>query len=192
MEEIKESVKADILTILDKVIEIMEVKENSDVYEIKNLSNHTIHSASIFQDSYSIPVAVFIYSIYKMIERKALDDKEYAKIQEQLKYARLYLKDNRIHDYKKIIDNLFKIISAADKRFKIFFQEVIEKAKINKGSKLYEHGISMSRAAELMGLSTWELMSYIGKTTLEEQTPGQIKISPRKRMSNALQAFDLE
>ncbi|MDP2750293.1 MAG: hypothetical protein Q8O89_05675 [Nanoarchaeota archaeon] len=190
MEIMKESVKVDILAILDKVLEIMEERDDRDVYEIKELSNHTIHSASIFQDSYSMSIAVLMYSLYKIIERKILDDKNYRNIQDDLKHARTYLRQNDVHNYMISIGSILKSISGIDKRFKVFIQEVVEKAKINKGGKLYEHGLSISKAAELMGLSSWELASYVGKTAFDENyLPG--KVTVKKRLSNAMDAFGI-
>ena len=47
-------------------------------------------------------------------------------------------------------------------------QEVIEEAKIKKGYKLHEHGISLGRTAEILGISQWELMNYVGKTKISD------------------------
>ena len=44
------------------------VKEE-DVIELKRLSNKTIHSASIHQDTDSIMIAVILYSLSKILER---------------------------------------------------------------------------------------------------------------------------
>ena len=65
-----ETIKKDALHILDGVIEILKVKEQKDVIEIKNLSNHTIHNASVFQDDCSVSIAVVIYALSKIVERK--------------------------------------------------------------------------------------------------------------------------
>ena len=191
-EDVRESVKKDILAILDQVIAIMEDKKESDVYEIKELSNHTIHSASIFQDTYSTSLAVLVYSLYKIIERKILDDKNYKNLLEELKYARLYLRDGKLHEYKKSMDKLFSEISRVDKQFRIFMQHVLEKARVNKGSKLYEHGLSIAKASELMGISQWELSSYVGKTAMVDIGEPETAVNVRKRIAVALKAFGVE
>ena len=61
---------------------------------------------------------------------------------------------------------LYCIISTIDSKLKLYIGEVITQAEIKKGSKLYAHGISLGRAAEVLGISQWELMFYIGKTKL--------------------------
>ena len=47
-----------------------EAIKNEDVIALKNLSNQTIHTASTEQDTDSITLAVVIYSMSKVLERK--------------------------------------------------------------------------------------------------------------------------
>ena len=42
------------------------------------------------------------------------------------------------------------------------------KSRINKASKIYEHGLSMEQTAELLGLNLWDLSSYIGQSPVSE------------------------
>ena len=41
-------------------------------------------------------------------------------------------------------------------------------AEINKAFKIYEHGISSEKTAELLGVSLWDLSSYIGQSSISE------------------------
>ena len=45
-----------------------------DAVKIKELSNQTIHSASIYQDPDNIAIAVVLYALSKLVERKAYQD----------------------------------------------------------------------------------------------------------------------
>ena len=65
-----EVVKKDILKVLSDVAAILQVEEEKDVAELRELSNHTIHNASIFQDEDSVSIAILIYSLSKVIERR--------------------------------------------------------------------------------------------------------------------------
>ena len=56
--------------ILRILIETRRAIENDDPATIKELSNQTIHTASTSQDPDNIAVAVIVYSISKIIERK--------------------------------------------------------------------------------------------------------------------------
>ena len=74
----------------EHVIKILEQAKQAikkqDVIKLKDLSNKTIHSASIYQDPDNIAVAIILYSLSKIIERKTYRDypgwKKFEKIRE--------------------------------------------------------------------------------------------------------------
>jgi AraC-like DNA-binding protein len=169
----EDAVKNDILAVLKEVIGLIKEERYE---EIKELSNHTIHNASIFQDQDSVSIAVIIYSISKMIERSGKDPREIAdRFSSLIKDATLLLEKNRIDEYETAIKKIFDSLLKADERLGTFIQEIIEQAEIKKGSKLYDHGISIARSAEVLGISQWDLMSYVGKTTITEAAPVDVK-----------------
>ena len=178
-------IKRDILAVLNDLVEILKVKEESDIVEIKNLSNHVIHNASIFQDEDSISVAVLIYSLSKIIERKQ-KDLDYNKVTSILNSCISYLKNNQDDLFRKYIKNIFNFIRTMDQKLKLYIHEVINQAQIKKGCKLCEHGISVARAAEVLGISQWELMHYIGKTTLIDQLSESVNVSKRLKIARSL------
>ena len=59
--------KSNVLRILRETREAVKKEDN---IKLKELSNQTIHTASIYQDIDNITVAVTIYAISKIIERK--------------------------------------------------------------------------------------------------------------------------
>ena len=65
-----DNVKRDILRTLNRTVEILKEKDVTDLTELKELSNTTVHNASIYQDEDSVSVAVLIYSLSKIFERK--------------------------------------------------------------------------------------------------------------------------
>ena len=79
------------------------------------------------------------------------------------------------------------LIGKIDEKLELYIEEVIEKSKIKKGSIIYEHGISVGKVAELLGLSTWELMNYIGKTTIADA--GRERINVERRLAFARELF---
>jgi len=182
----EERIKHDILLILNGLIDILKTKENMDIPHIKDLSNHTIHNASIFQDDDSVSVAIFVYALSKILERGS-EDFVYKSVYNEIKKAISYLEQNDINGYRKSMKTLFSEISQIDHQIKIYIENVLDKARLKKGSKVYEHGVSIARAAELLGISQWELMSYVGKTELTE-TEGE-KINLGKRLSYARELF---
>lgn len=158
--------------------------------KLSDLSNYTIHSASIYQDSDSISMAVVVYAFSKMISRYEPDkfNTLYPKISDELSNAEESLEKEDYQAYRKHIRDMMFIISKADKDLKLYIEEVLDKAKIKKGSKLYEQGLSAERAAKLMGVSVWEMMNYLGKTTIIDEH--NIKSDVKAKIKLAQEIFN--
>jgi len=174
-----EGVRKDILAILERVLDILATEEEKDAFELEELSNHIIHSATIFQDEDSVSTALLVYSIYKIIERTGQKPEIYSKIVPIVKESRQALENNELEKYRAGVTALFKLIAELDAKFKKYVEEIMEKAKIKKGSKIYEHGISLARVAEIIGISQWDLMSYVGKTEITEFSVGGLDIESK-------------
>ena len=155
-------VKKDIIKILNEAIGAIEENRFIDLMKI---SNHTIHNASIFQDEYSITVAVILYSLYKISNEIDEVDPEIIYL---LRKAKDDLEKGEESDFCDKISDITNRIKQASKKMSLYLQEVITRAQIKKGSKLYYHGLSLARAAELLNISQWELMNYVGKTSIND------------------------
>jgi hypothetical protein len=155
-------VKEDIITILGEAILIIKSKE---IYGLRDLSDHVIHNASIFQDEDSISTAVIIYALFKLFKSTSTIDKS---IVLHLEKARLNLAAGDEEEYKKTIKRLFSLITQKDSKTRIYVKEVIEHALIKKGSRIFEHGISLGRVSDLLGISQWELRNYVGQTNISD------------------------
>ncbi len=174
-------IKTDILSIIS---ETRKVIEHNEIAELKEISNHTIHNASIFQDKDSITIAIIVYSLYKILSSNS------SSVGIILK--KLYEIENALakEDYEKyhsLLKNMLNFLSKKSKEFKKNITEVIRQAQIKKGSKLYDHGISISKAADLLGISVWELMNYIGKTEINNTFNYGVPVN--KRISYAKKIF---
>lgn len=178
-------IKKDIIAVLTELIGILKYKDESDVLEIKELSNHIIHNASVFQDEDSVSIAVLIYSLSKIIERKqrAID---YKRLADMVNTSIAALQNGDEQEFRKSIKNIFSFIRAIDEKLKLYISEVINQAQIKKGCKLCEHGISAARASEVLGISQWELMHYIGKTTLIDKNNEPVNIFRRMKIARSL------
>lgn len=175
-----ETIKKDLLSILNDALNYIKTGQIS---EIKELSNHTIHNASIFQDQDSISVAVIMYAISKIFER---DNRIDPVIVEKIIDAKKLLENNRFEEYKLKIKKIFELVSRKDSKIGKYIEEVIEQAQIKKSSRIYEHGISMAQAASLLGISQWELMNYIGKTTIVDMFKEPVDIRQRIKFARTL------
>ncbi len=175
-------IKEDILDVLKKVIEALKTE---DYAALSELSNHTIHDASIFQEDDPLTIAVLIYALSKCIQRCIERRQACPAVVPSLQKAHDALEQDDDNAYRAVVKNILKDIGAMDAQLKLYIQEVIEKAKIKKASKLYEHGISIARTAELLGLSQWELQNYIGKTVTDIPHDG-LKVGERLRRAREL------
>lgn len=145
---------------------------DKDVKTIRELSNHTIHSSTINQDFFSISTAVILYSFSKIFERNYNEYKGWNEFYNNTKFffkkSIQALRKNNFDEYKKDIKEILYSINKLDKKLKNYISDVIESAKISKASRMYEHGISIGRTVELLGINEWELMDYVGKTGISE------------------------
>ncbi|MEK6945462.1 MAG: hypothetical protein AABW63_01580 [Nanoarchaeota archaeon] len=144
-----------------------------DVVKLKELSNQTIHSASITQDPDNIVVAVIIYSLSKIIERTNYREypgwgKFYKKIVECIDHSIKALENNDSKELGVHIKSLRSSIDKLSGKLKIYIQDVFRKASINKASRIYEHGISLEKTASLLGITLYELANYAGGTGIPD------------------------
>ncbi|MCK4647579.1 hypothetical protein KAT24_01465 [Candidatus Pacearchaeota archaeon] len=183
--------RGNVLRILE---ETKKALRNNDAVKLKEMSNRTIHTASIDQDLNSVAVAVIVYSLSKIIERE--DYKKYPGWSEF---------------HKLIVDSIDKAIAAVSKgddkelreqfglirkaigklsgKLKIYIQDVFRRASINKASRIYEHGISMERTASLLGITMFELSEYAGKTGISDVPLGKT-LGVKKRIKLAMEIFE--
>jgi hypothetical protein len=186
-------IKEDIINIIKETLTVLKGEEKLELIEI---SNHTIHNASVFQDEDSISIAVVIYAISKIIDRNKQSPMAgwhgiYQNIIKHLEDGLDFIKMDKIKEYREVMQDLIIKLGEADDKLKLYIDDVLDKAKITKGTKLYEHGVSVGRAAELMGISQWELLSYIGKTQIIDTFEENV-IPIRNRIKFAKKLFNIQ
>lgn len=179
------------------IIEVLEkvkkaIKEE-DVVSLKELSNQTIHTVSAHQDTGNVTMAVIVYALGKLIERKSsLKIKNWnlftKKIDSEFTLAIKALQEDKQKEYEKYMQMARKSITSTSLNIKPYIQEVLRKASINKASKIYEHGISLGQTAEILGVSLWELSEYTGQTKIPD-AKYNVTISAEKRAKMALEFF---
>lgn len=177
-------VRKDILTVLEKAIEILKQEDHAE-HALGELSNHVIHDASIFQDDDSTSIAVLIYALSKVVAMCCEKNISCAPLVKQLETAYALLSQKDFNKYRTTIRETFNQIKKLDARLKEYIQEVLDAARIKKGSKMHMHGISTARTAELLGITQWELQDYVGK-----QQEWEIKEMPvSERLAIARELF---
>ena len=189
----KEIVRRDILSVLKKSIDAIKKK---DLVALRNQSNMTIHNSSIFQDKYSISTAVIIYSIYKILEKNKFNKITKWEFFEKFLFSELrkainYVEKDDTSGYMFSLKNIMKEMNKLDKNIGSFIDQVVHVTKVKKATKIVEHGISSSLVAELLGVPSWEVMSYLGNTKTFESTIN-ISKSVKDRLGIAEKIFNLK
>ncbi|RLG18111.1 hypothetical protein DRN75_02500 [Nanoarchaeota archaeon] len=177
--------REDIISLLENAIPA--IKRGNDK-RVKQLSDRIIHSAAIFQDKYAIQLATTIYALYKIMKNdwyKKRNKQEYKAFLENvypmLTEALSYIKKGDTPKYYSTMSKVLKLIGNFDRKFGQYLGEVIRYAMIKKASRVYYHGISLGRVAEMIGVSEWELMDYVGGLR-EDEFPLHEKVTPEERI----------
>ncbi len=175
-------------------IEILESTRvavaEGDPLRLRDLSNQTIHSASYVQDGGSIALAVLVYTLSKLIERN-----DHQKIKNWPMFVKKLdgwfvlaikaVREDNQNAYESYLEQARKSLATISISIKPYIQEVLRKASINKASRIYEHGISLGKTAQLLGINQWELAEYTG----QKHEGGYATIDARKRVQIAMKFF---
>lgn len=165
-----------------------------DVRYLTELSNRTVHNSSIFQDKYSISIAIIVYSLAKIFEKRKYHyyknwNTFYKNILNFFGKAKNYLIKKDLNSYEKILRSIFMEIKGLDKKTNLYVEAVMQSTRVKKGSGVYAHGISMGRVSELLGITQWELMPYIGSTRINDEFFG---MDVKKRVEMARGIFGVK
>ena len=187
MLEKEDIIQKDILALLK---ETLAAFKNEEYNLLRDISNKTTHNASIFQDQDSVSIAVIVYALFKIAIRRTEGDAAITttlkQINNHLQKAYQSLEKKDVQEYRQWITHIISDIAKADDKLRIYIQETIKQAEIKKGSRLYEHGLSTAQAAEVLGISQWELMPYVGKTTFAELRDKPARIMRRMQIARTI------
>ena len=157
-------VKEDILSVLRHAAAVLQQRDDKDVLELKELSNHVIHDATLFEDQDAVSVAVFVHALSKLIERLG-PQLSYEDFFTGITHAAHELEVNDVQGFRGLMRRLFLLIQEKDSKVNLYATDVLQHSQIKKGCKVCEHGVSCAKSAELLNVSQWDLMQYLGKTT---------------------------
>lgn len=163
-ETMNETIQKDSLSILEGVTSaIKDENINSDI--LFEYSNRCTHNASIFQDQDTIRLAIVVYALYKIHKRFTKIPDDMVRLLFSAKQdIKAYNIDQYRSDITKIVDKISKISSLQP-----YISQVLDDARIKKGAKLVDHGISVGQAADVLGVSQWEMQGYLGKAGFSEE-----------------------
>ena len=168
--------------------------KTEDSLLLKEMSNRTIHCASIYKDPTSVAIAVTIYALSKIIERKSYTYyKEWpsflSRVDRDVEIAIKHLENKKIKEFHDDIKKIRNEVNNVGGKLKFYIQDVFRKAQISKASRLYEHGISRAETSRLLDISEFELAEYIGRTGISDVDLSLTK-SIKDRIKFALGLFE--
>jgi len=161
--------------------------------ELKSLSGQTIHVATISQDADNLIVAVLIYSLGKVMEREHYRkmegwDEFYEAVVKNLGEAAQKLDKGDVSGTRKNLGAIRNSLNKIEGDLGRYIKDVFRKAEINKAFKLYEHGLSSEQTADLLGVSLWDLASYIGQSNIGDAKVA-VSMPVKKRVGIAEEIF---
>jgi hypothetical protein len=162
-------IKKEILNDLRQILEVFESNNPKVRQVLEKLSNHAVEDVALYKDLDIISITVLIYSLHKTI--RCLTTTHKLQLVKALQRAIGALESGNLGKYNANIKQLFFVVKECNADVKNHLQDVMQAAKIKKGTALLQKGLSMGQAAGLMGLSNWDLQEYAAKTTaLSEHT----------------------
>lgn len=150
--------------------------------DLKRLSNELAEDISLFHHRDAISVSVLSYSLYKifsknpLLERRAL----VTLISKALKCLHAPIQ------FRTSIRKVFDELKKYDKDIESNILHMIRHAEIKRGLKVYEHGLSIGYAAEMMGVSRWEMMDYLGSRGIEDNSTYRVDARTRLQFVRGL------
>ncbi len=166
----KEGEKKNVLMILKNTRKALKT---DDASLLKEMSNRTIHSASIYKDPTSLVIAITVYALSKIITRKDYREHKdwntfFSRVNKDVNRAIEHIKKNKIESFHQDMKNIRQAVSDLSGNLKVYIKDVFRFARISKASRLYEHGISRAETSRLLGITQWELAEYVGKTGIAD------------------------
>lgn len=179
---------------LDIIYQTLNAIKSKDLALLREMSNRTVHSASIYKDTDSVSIAVIVYSLSKIIGRlDYYEEKQFitfmSGVTKNLEAGAIFLKQKNFNKFRLSIKNITSSIDNLSGKLKQYIQEIFREAMITKASRLYEHGISREETANLLGISIWELSEYVGKTGIPDMDLGITK-PIKDRINDARRLFE--
>ncbi|MEW6295111.1 MAG: hypothetical protein AB1467_02325 [Candidatus Diapherotrites archaeon] len=178
----------------DLISRMKSIKDSfckKELVRLRNESNELIELAALHSDKVLAEMSLIAYSLQKILSKPHIIDSVKwenvkSKIIGSLDESIERLKRKDFDSFKKELNELSRKVSAVDKEYGNFIQNVFEKAKVKQASRAYALGLSLSQSADLTGASKKELLSYIGATKIHDAEEKQLGIKERKELLGGL------
>jgi len=140
---------------------------------LKRISNQAIERAAMTEDSEMVNVSLIAYALYKLLSKQhVLESEQWERfvgdVDKDLGEAIV------LHEKGEAIGGLLerdviRDIAQIDDSLGNYVQDVMEKARVKQASRIYAMGLSVDKAVALTGANKFQLLSYIGGTTIHDR-----------------------
>ena len=166
---------------------------DADALTLQQLSDQTIHSATVYQHTDFITIGVLVYALNKLVAHKDKIkikrwDALVTKLNNEVDKALLELDRKDAEEFARHLEHIKDLLIDFSPSARQDIQEVLRKASVNKATRIYEHGISLSQTARLLGVTQWELADYVGQKNISDN-PLNATIEVKKRAKMAEDFF---
>jgi hypothetical protein len=162
----KETVRQSLIKDITKSIVVLEKNDSSTAMDLKTLSEHVVGDVALYKNMDAVTLAILIYSMYKSI--LCISASKHPEFIKGLKILQSSLQEKKFNKYNTAMKHLFTLLKNCDSRIKTHIHDVFYAAKIKKGTDLMERGLSIARAADLMGVSRWDVIHYGGSNVITQ------------------------
>lgn len=125
---------------------------DADALTLQQLSDQTIHSATVYQHTDFITIGVLVYALNKLVAHKDKIkikrwDALVTKLNNEVDKALLELDRKDAEEFARHLEHIKDLLIDFSPSARQDIQEVLRKASVNKATRIYEHGISFSNSS---------------------------------------------
>ena len=160
----------------DYVQELSAALLDHDTFRLRELSDQCSDAAFITADKKTIDIGIISYAFHKILLKRHY----------QSKFGPLLSDTLNLLDSGNL-DSIIENIKEFDREYGFFQGNVIKKARIKMGARLYTRGLSLARAAELVSVNVSDILKYSGGTQVHEKANGR---PLQERLDTARKLFE--
>lgn len=183
MSKMNQEIKSNILFVLRSLKDMLS-SNKLIIADLKKLSNRLMNDITLFHDKDCISLSVLVYALYKIFSKNS--DFDRANLKRYISSAISSIDNDA--EFRANMRALFDHLKKFDTNLDSTIIQTIKHAQVKRGLKMYEDGLTIGQAAEIMGVSKWEIMEYLGPTNIVDKDP-TLRVDSRERLQFARSLF---
>lgn len=162
-------------TLLNAISEIVSAFKRRNSNLLRAASNRCAEATALEEGKVFITLAIFSYVLAKLLEKPRYlgrkRDDVFEEVEKGLNECLEHARAGKVEKIEKAVESLNSEINEIDVADKRYITGLFEKGKLKVAARLYAQGVSLGRAAELVGVDRHDVQSYAGKTMMYDRLP---------------------